>query len=200
MSLTLICPNVGCGESMEVPVGRDALLALQRETHPEDTVSITLEGETILLRKPLGSDQKQWLGSSFSSEIEAARAMISTLRTGKGEQEDLGEQMRSLRQSSERAMTEEPDLSSEWIGAINEAMEEADPLVNFVLSVTCPSCADESSHVVDLEALAISRLREKQHQLLRTVHALASRYHWTEQEIFSLPLWRRSHYLSLIER
>lgn len=182
IGLTLACPNDVCSESMEIPLDRDALVVLQQKANSMATVAVNVDEETIVLRKPLGVDQMQWLGSVYPSEMEASRAMIRTLRSG----------------DDELFSDSEVDPSPDWIDAINEAMEEADPLVNFVVSVTCPSCSYESSHVVDLEALAISRLRKKQHQLLRTVHTLASHYHWTEQEILSLPPWRRSHYLSLI--
>jgi hypothetical protein len=176
--LRLTCTHAGCGEVMEVAVDRDVLLALQQDSTAVNTVSVSKNDRIFEYRKPSGRDQKHWLEKSYSSEMEAARTMISTLKVG----------------------DEEPEISEEWIEVVNEAMQEIDPLVNFVLSVTCPTCTQDSSHGIDLEGIALSRLQEKQRHLLRTVHTIASQYHWTEEEILSIPDWRRSLYISLIDR
>jgi len=42
-------------------------------------------------------------------------------------------------------------------------------------------------------------MRLRARHLLRQVHELASRYHWSEAELLSLPLPRRQAYLGLIE-
>ena len=42
-------------------------------------------------------------------------------------------------------------------------------------------------------------MSQRRHHLLRDVHRLASRYHWSEAELFSLPLPRREAYLRLID-
>jgi len=179
LSLTLTCPHEGCNEPMEITLSVDSLNALQDEMNDAGIVSIPLDTETLVMRKPTGLDQKKWLERSYPSEQKATEAMISTLRS---------------------VDSKEMEFSKEGIAAINDAMDEADPLVNFGISAVCPNCGLEKYHVIDLEQLAISRLRGKQQRLIRTVHTLASRYHWTEHEILSLPPWRRSHYVSLIEQ
>jgi len=52
--------------------------------------------------------------------------------------------------------------------------------------------------VIDLCDVALGALRRLQQQLLITVHQLASHYHWSEKEIFSVPAFRRQAYLNLI--
>jgi len=42
-------------------------------------------------------------------------------------------------------------------------------------------------------------MSQRLHRLLQDVHRLASRYHWSEAELFSLPLPRRQAYLGLID-
>jgi hypothetical protein len=81
---------------------------------------------------------------------------------------------------------------------IEEALDEADPLVNFQCSATCAECGAENQVPVDLCGLALGMLARQQKQLLATVHILASHYHWGETEIFSIPHWRRIEYLNLI--
>ncbi len=39
----------------------------------------------------------------------------------------------------------------------------------------------------------------RRRRLLRDVHALATRYHWSEEAILRLPIPRRSEYLALLE-
>jgi hypothetical protein len=51
---------------------------------------------------------------------------------------------------------------------------------------------------IDLCEVALTTLRRLQRQLIVMVHRLASHYHWSEQEIFAVPHWRRKEYLELI--
>lgn len=90
--------------------------------------------------------------------------------------------------------------SSALVPALERAMETHDPLVNFNLTVRCSACETESLLEIDLEELSLQRLRQAQLRLLASVHTLAASYHWTEPQIFSVPYWRRSRYLNLIEK
>jgi hypothetical protein len=101
-----------------------------------------------------------------------------------------------VEQSSFRERGSIPD---EWVRSIERAMEEHDPLVNFILLVPCPHCDLENRHHIDLQELTLDVLRREQLRLLEAVHRLALRYHWGEEQIFSLPPWRFRHYLALIE-
>ena len=51
----------------------------------------------------------------------------------------------------------------------------------------------------DVPAFVMSELREHGRTLLDDVHALASVYHWTEPDIFALPLRRRLAYLARLD-
>ena len=83
---------------------------------------------------------------------------------------------------------------------ISHVMDEHDPLVNFSVQVQCPECGREHVCEIDLEELSLNRLRQAQFHLLATVHRLARHYHWSEEEIFKVPYWRRDHYLNLMQR
>jgi hypothetical protein len=78
-------------------------------------------------------------------------------------------------------------------------MQDGDSLVNFSLELVCPHCESHSEFEMDLQALAIERLEHCQRRLLATVHRLAKHYHWSEQQIFAVPAWRRTHYLKMLE-
>ena len=77
-------------------------------------------------------------------------------------------------------------------------MQDFDPLVNFSLQVRCPYCSNEDVYELDLEGLSLQKLYESRLTLLNAIHRLATQYHWSEQQIFAIPPWRRSHYLTLI--
>ena len=181
--LAFRCP--ACGGELEIELTAREMSELQQEAVSEEVV--VSEGG-VRLRRPTGSDQLAWLGQSFESEAEALRQMIATLSVEGSEQSVFGKGSESL--AGELAMEQD----------INRAMDEHDPLVNFSVQVQCPECEREHVCEVDLEEFALNRLRQAQFRLLATVHRLARHYHWSEEEIFKVPYWRRDHYLSLVER
>ncbi|HEX5708776.1 MAG TPA: hypothetical protein VFX96_15870 [Pyrinomonadaceae bacterium] len=177
----LRCPFEDCARELELEISLEELSELQQRHADSDNAPVRCGEHTLHLRRPRGRDQLTWLGREFADAREAAREMILTLAV---EEE-------SARVASESA-------GEELAVAVSEVMEEFDPLVNFSLRVRCHFCGGEAGHALDLEEYALSRLRRAQGRLLASVHRLASRYHWDERQIFSVPHWRRAHYLSLI--
>jgi hypothetical protein len=169
--LVLRCPNRACGRELEIELTVNEISELQQKAVNDETIFV---GD-LKLRRPTGSDQLAWLGRSFEVESEALQQMLSTLVV-------------------EGAPSRE---SSEEIGRV---MDEHDPLVNFTVQVQCPDCEQESACEIDLEEVSLNRLRQAQSRLLAAVHRLAAHYHWSEEEIFKVPHWRRDYYLGLLER
>src|SRR5207302_1639138 len=93
-----------------------------------------------------------------------------------------------------------PELTAAELARVEATLDRADPLVRGALLAACPDCGQFAEHEVDLAGLALARLRQRQLALVETVHRLASRYHWTEADILSIPEWRRGRYLALLER
>jgi hypothetical protein len=183
LSLTLRCPNEACGEELEVEPTVAELAGLQAESDDAARVTARLGDAALVLRKPTGADQLAWLGRVFEDENDAARAMLDSLVVDEGG---------GARRGSDA-------LTDEWLDAAGGALGEHDPLVDFTLVAACPSCGEEHAHHFDLEEHALWLLRRSQSRLLASVHKLATHYHWSERQIFSVPHWRRAHYLSLIE-
>lgn len=177
------CPSATCTERSEIEISIQEIAALQEEAYGRDRVEISFENDVLALRRPTGSDQLLWLKGNFTNEDTALRAMVRTLLLRDAEDRDLHAHA----------------LRDEWLDSIAQAMEEHDPLVNFKVTVKCPSCESDHLVAIDLEELALRRLRQSQLQLLAAVHRLAAHYHWSEQQIFAVPHWRRAYYLSLIE-
>lgn len=181
-ALPLRCLNEACGERVEVEITLDDLLASQRET--SDSISVDCGVQTLELRKPSGLDQRAWAAEEFESERAAIESMVQTL---------VVRDDNSLRENNILF------LDDDSLSAIDRVMQDSDSLVNFSFEVVCPYCESNSEFELDLQALAIERLKQSQRSLLTTVHQLAKHYHWSEQQIFAVPHWRRIHYLKLLE-
>lgn len=184
LPLMLHCPNPACAQEVEVELLVAELAELQHRADAEEWVTVECEGERLALRKPTVSDQLAWLSHRFSTEEEATIAMIRTL----------------IQRGDDVENALPPQLDPVRVAAINQAMDEGDPLVNFNFEVHCADCGEQHRHEVDLVELALSRLQQSQLSLLRTVHRMAAHYHWNEREIFAIPDWRRAYYLSLIAK
>jgi len=181
--ITFLCPNETCGQELETELSLAQISALQDQAYETERVSISFQDELLALRRPTGSDQVGWLKSRFADEEAAAREMFRTLR---------------LEDAVGTAIDRGP--LGELAQAVDEAMEEHDPLINFSLRVKCSYCEAESPYEIDLETLSLRWLRQAQLRLLACVHRLAAHYHWSEQQVFSVPYWRRAYYLGLIEK
>ncbi len=180
--VTLRCSNGLCGQELEIGISLEEITALQGQAYAAERVVVWLENEELALRRPTGSDQLAWLKTDFADEEAAAQAMLRTL---------LLEGVGTVNGKTTR---------HGWLRSIEQAMEEQDPLVDFSISVQCPSCGREDQLEIDLEELALRRLRQAQLRLLASVHSLAAHYHWSEEQIFSVPYWRRAYYLTLIKK
>jgi hypothetical protein len=183
ISVAFLCPNVECGRELEVEITAAELAELQAEAYAAERVSVEFENTQLALRRPTGSDQLTWLRGRYAQEDAAVRQMLRTL----------------LLEAAEPPAVADDTMPRELVQLVGLALEEHDPLVNFSLRIRCSDCEIESPFEIDLEGLALRRLRQAQLRLLETVHRLATYYHWSEQEIFAVPHWRRVQYLNLIE-
>jgi hypothetical protein len=169
----LRCSEDACGEKFEITLPYAAL----SDVSPDDTAHVTVPldgGRAAILRRPTGSDLRDWRGVPCESRPQAVAAMLDALVVeGKVEPDD--------------------------VPLIADAMAEHDPLVAFSVSCTCPACGAENDQAVDLEVLALIRLAAVQRALLRDIHVLASRYGWTEREVLAVAPARRARYRFMIE-
>jgi hypothetical protein len=182
ITLGFRCPNTTCGEESEIAISIEELEALQADAYSTDRVEVPVGNEVLTLRRPTGTDQLAWLEETFTDSATARTVMVRTLVLNDNEIVEL-----------------RGDISrNKWLDSIEQAMEEHDPLVNFKLKVKCPSCETTNLVRIDLEELSLRGLRNTQLRLLTSVHRLAAHYHWSEEQIFAVPSWRRGQYLSLI--
>ncbi|MEN8128337.1 MAG: hypothetical protein ABFR90_11125 [Planctomycetota bacterium] len=168
---------VGCGEEIELELTRREISEMQSEADLMETVGVDIDGRRMEFRKPTGRDQEMWSRMSFSNERDAAVGIIGTLAELPGSFETI---------------------QLEELSAVEEVLDEVDPLVDFSCSVSCGECGTLNEHEIDLMETALGMLNRAQNQLVVTVHRLASHYHWSEKEIFAVPDRRRQQYLELI--
>ncbi len=167
----------GCKQIIALDITMEEITTLQREADHIETVQIQVMGNNFGLRKPCGHDQEKWAEMVFLDQNEAQIKMINSL-----------------------TLTENfpAKINAEALQLIDEAMNVADPLINFNCQVTCEECTTKNEIVIDLCDAAINMLKRLQQQLIVMAHKLASHYHWSESEIFAIPHWRRKVYLDLI--
>jgi hypothetical protein len=167
----------GCGEELELELTLDEIAAIQNEADQVEVVSVDLSGRRLEFHKLSGRDQESIGEAVFSDKLEAATEIIGRLAVDADAVERL---------------------SARDIEITESAMEKADPLVNFNCRIDCAECGQSNDHEIDLFETALDMLRRTQRRLVLSVHRLASTYHWSEQEIFAVPEWRRQQYLELI--
>jgi len=184
LELQLRCAWETCGEQMEMSLSMQEIAVMNSQSGAKKTgdgvFAIPIHQEEYFFRKPTGRDQREWLYSSFPDEETALQAMIDRLWV-------KGDIVPSL------------PRDAQWLAAVDDGMREIDPLVHLELTVFCPACNHRNVYALDLEDLLLQRLKKIQRDLLQTVHCLASRYHWSEQQVFAVSPRRRSDYLALIE-
>jgi hypothetical protein len=174
LAIGLRCP--ACREALEIDLEpgelRGACAGREREQ-----VAVRIGADSMQLRRPTGRDQRQWLGTRWADAHAARDGMLASLLS---------------------APAAGP-LDAGVIAALEAALTEIDPLVDFTIAVACPACGATADHAVDLEQHALAALRRVHERLFGSVARLATRFHWTEAEVFALPPWRRERYLALAD-
>jgi len=167
----------GCGETLELELTLNEIAALQNEADQVEVVRVDVGGRRLEFQKLSGRDHESFGESAFGDEFEAATEIIGRLAVDADAVERI---------------------APGDVEVIEAAMEEADPLVNFNCRIDCGECGEENDHDIDLFETSLDMLRRAQLRLVLSVHRIASKYHWSEQEIFAVPEWRRQQYLELI--
>lgn len=173
LALNARCASAGCSEMFGFDLPLQALAA--QGAADDGPLAVELgEGRSVRLRRPTGADLRDWHARRPVTRADAVQAMLDSLLI-----------------EGHAAAQDEARLS--------QAVAALDPLVNFSAQCHCPACGTPAEVSVDLEALALGRLHARQQGLLREVHALASRYGWSEEQVLAVPPARRAHYLALID-
>lgn len=83
---------------------------------------------------------------------------------------------------------------------VQRAMESLAPPLSGEIAGRCPACGTTISAWFDVQSYVQRELRYDAEFLYEDVHQLASRYHWDETTILSLPRMRRVQYVDRVLR
>jgi len=174
--LSIPCRCLACHQELELELTLHELSDVQQAADAIATITVGSGPQRLALRKPTGHDMEAWGEMAFADEGAALGTMIAGL------------------------LIDPPSapIAPASIAAIEEALEAADPLIDFRCTAACGECGEANECQIDLMEIALHLLRRSQHELVASLHRLATHYHWTEQEIFAVPAWRRQRYLQLI--
>ena len=93
----------------------------------------------------------------------------------------------------------DPREASGWLKAADRFLSQSDPLGHLEIAGRCPECGRKVTGEYDLVGAWLKRIRREAEDILREVHLLASRYHWSERDVLTLPGPRRRAYCQLCE-
>jgi hypothetical protein len=172
------CSHPGCAEQIELEFALDSFAG----TAPALVEWQASGGEQVQCRLPTGRDQQAW--------------HEHTLRTHGADERWLARRLLTLVDQAPPAA--DWTVPAAWLEPLARSLDAADPLTALTMDVSCPLCGSQLAVDVDLEALLLEGLRLRQSSVLAEIHRLARAYHWAEQEIVALPLWRRARYLARI--
>ena len=79
-------------------------------------------------------------------------------------------------------------------------MQALAPPLSGEIEGRCPECGVRAHFWFDAQRYVQRELRYDAEFLYEDVHLLASRYHWTEEKILSLPTMRRVQYVEMALR
>jgi hypothetical protein len=101
-------------------------------------------------------------------------------------------------------ITSEPELVAEIDNDLYEKLSyrlaELDVQADLILMISCPNCNHKFQTPFFPEDFLLREIDVRQQQFEKEVHWLAFNYHWSEDEILSLPMSKRKRYVDLINR
>lgn len=187
----LRCPDRACGRLMDLTLSLADVLERKPITQRYFTMQLSGAEEDELpleieFRLPAGGDQEACAALAMVDEEAAVEALLARCirRVGGCTNVDalaIRELGPAARQEIERQMSE--------LGSSAEIEIEA----------SCPECGGVFDSRLDVVAFFLDELTSGFRSLENDIHSLAWHYHWSEQEILSLPRPRRKRYVALLQ-
>ncbi len=144
------------------------------------------ETRVVEFRLPTGADQEALASLALTDPEAAACELLARCVRRVGERTGL-----------DRAAVER--LPAAARAAVEEEMERLAPRLDGDVELVCPECGNAFTTYFDLTQFFLSELQGNLHHLEREVHFLAWHYHWSEQDILSMPRRKRRRYVALLQ-
>ena len=184
------CPRTSCGHRLEVQFALSgaALPDLAREVTAEAGGTLALPGgRWVRFGLPVASDQAE-LHDLAPADLEPAFLRRCVRDDGDGG--DDGGQVRC-----DELLAMPPALRAEVVQRIVAACPELD----LAVPLECVACGRPFRFVFDPVRSLLAELKASRRELIKQVHQLALRYHWSHTEILGLPRSLRHEYLDLVQ-
>jgi len=170
------CPSRTCGARVDVSFRVGDYLAHHaprpvRDVQPDGEEGwLTLRNAPVRFRLPLAADCM-----AVNGRPDAERLMIARC-------------------------VDPPELPQRLLGRVARALSLLAPPLADVVQGRCPECGSDLAVYFDPQDFTLRELRGEASLVFEEVHLLASRYHWSEASIMSMPRARRAQYAELIQR
>lgn len=172
------CPR--CGSRVNFTVDVDEILGAG--STPASSEVFTLEAGPYTLRLRL-LDSADLAAAAGAASLDEARQRL------------LGRAVLAARRESQPVAPQ--DLPEAVLAAIDDALEERDPLAVVPLAMTCTRCGTHWEPLLDAAAFVWREIEARAERVMNDVHDLAQLYGWTEEAILRISPARRQFYLDL---
>jgi hypothetical protein len=174
--LECVCP-CACGETLELTLSVDELLSgVGPEPLPRAAEAPLPGGGIVRVRPASGADQERAAERARTDPEAAVRELIAACLVDSDE-----------------------NPGGDLLALASELLEQLDPGAEILLRGACPACGAELVALLDPGSYLWTELERWNESLDLEVHTLASRYHWSEDEIVALTPERRARYLELVD-
>jgi hypothetical protein len=136
--------------------------------------------------------------SSFKSLESSSSSSESSESTDDNNKKNYVEQL--IRRCIIQSIPDLPSncLDNEFLEQINEEIGKVDPFADILLDLKCPECGSSFGQSFVIFDFFLKEMDLRDHNLEKEIHWLAFHYHWTEDAILALPIWKRKRYIDLI--
>jgi len=172
-----LCPEADCGAQIDISFRISAYLAHHRPRMPRTVEPLKEEPGWFRLR---------------CSEVKFRLVTANDLVAVKG----ISNPERALARRTIRP----EGISKREMKLSQQALESLSPCLSQELEGSCPECGKKLLFFFQPRSYIQRELQHETAFLYEDVHLLATRYHWPEEKILSLPRMRRVQYAELALR
>jgi len=204
---SLACPQSDPDDLADEPLGQrnDAILRLRLATFgsavhgyadcPECQARMELDVDGRELLSPSSRTSAVVQVEEKNFRIPTSRDLAAVASGGREENPALSLLLLCAEGPNEAL---DPDRAAQLLHPVDEAMEEADPMAEISLSLSCDSCGHRWAAAFDVVDFVWEEVEAYAVHLLDQIHILASAYGWREGTILSLSESRRAAYIRRI--
>lgn len=178
LKLSAHCPN--CGAPFEFATDIGEILAV--DLLPKESRSQISVGDVTLEVRPLNANDLTSLPASMT--MEAARLFLAS-RCLVGVFDEDGREIEGSDMGA---------LQPDWVDALDNALQEQDPLSTLIYCLDCLDCQKAWRAQFDVTDLLWQELEVENAMVIEEIHLLAAHYGWREADIVAIPPVRRRAY------